>query len=63
VLAARAAHVDDSFLDVLALVLLVARVIQSTVHISFARQRRRALTVGARSALRPAPGDPCVCRP
>ena len=40
VLAARAAHVDDSFLDVLAVVLLVARVIQSTVHISFVQTNR-----------------------
>ncbi len=40
VLAARAAHVDDSFLDVLAVALLVARVIQSTVHISFVQTNR-----------------------
>jgi uncharacterized MAPEG superfamily protein len=40
VLAARAAHIDDSFLDVLAIVLLVARVIQSSVHISFVQSNR-----------------------
>ncbi len=39
-LAARAAQVDDSFLDVLAVALLVARVIQSTVHISFVQTNR-----------------------
>ena len=40
VLAAHTAHVDDSFLDVLAVVLLVARVIQSTVHVSFVQTNR-----------------------
>ena len=35
VLAARAAQLDDAVLDVLACVLLAARVIQSLVHISF----------------------------
>jgi uncharacterized MAPEG superfamily protein len=35
VLAARAAQLDDPLLDVLACVLLAARLVQSTVHISF----------------------------
>jgi hypothetical protein len=40
VLAAHCANVDDPVLDVLACVLLVARVIQSTVHISFVQTNR-----------------------
>ena len=35
VFAAHGAHVDDPLLDTLATVLLVARMIQSTIHISF----------------------------
>jgi uncharacterized membrane protein YecN with MAPEG domain len=40
VLAAQVAHVDDLFLDVLAVVLLAARVIQSSIHISFVQTNR-----------------------
>ncbi len=44
VVAARAAGVDDGRLDLLACVLLAARVIQSLVHISFV-QTNRAVSV------------------
>lgn len=40
VLAARMAHVDDRLLDALALTTLAARMIQSTVHISFVQTNR-----------------------
>ncbi len=40
VLAARSAQLDDSLLDALACTLLVARLIQSTVHISFVQTNR-----------------------
>jgi len=40
VLAARAGGVDARVLDILAVTLLVARVIQSTIHISFAQTNR-----------------------
>ena len=40
VLAASAAHVDDALLDWLAVVLLVARVIQSSIHVSFVQTNR-----------------------
>jgi uncharacterized MAPEG superfamily protein len=44
VLAAHSAQLDDGLLDALACVLLVARVIQSLVHISFV-QTNRAVSV------------------
>ncbi len=40
VFAARAAQVDDPLLDVLACILLAARVIQSSVHISFVQTNK-----------------------
>jgi uncharacterized MAPEG superfamily protein len=40
VLAAHCAHVDDSLLDVLACVLLIARLIQSAIHISLVQTNK-----------------------
>lgn len=40
VLAAQSAHVDDALLDALACILLAARLIQSTVHISFVQSNK-----------------------